>query len=108
MKTLQPCFTTNNCNMRNSTTNHANIKENKMKSKFLNCLLLVCLLAFGYNAQGQNPDSNPNLTSGIPVTGGPLTDAITASWATLAASPKAQSRSFCVYIRNSGIEYIYQ
>ncbi len=92
-----------------------------MKKKLLSLLLFVCLLILNTGAEGQqmksspknqidiSGDLNPNVIPDRTVFGQSYSnEAINAAWTTLATSPNALSRSFCVYARPGGTEYVYQ
>ncbi|MEO6695389.1 MAG: hypothetical protein ABIY50_06280 [Ignavibacteria bacterium] len=85
-----------------------------MKSKFTFLLLAFVMFADLTNADikptrnSNNPDVNLSLPQSVSRSYfNNETDAISAAWTTLAVSPKPQSRSFCVYARPGGTEYIY-
>lgn len=90
-----------------------------MKTKFLFFVLLFCALLIGNNSEAQQMkhssktidlvgDSNPGLKAGMENSQNPSVETIGASWTTLATSPNAVSRSFCVYAKPGGVEYVYQ
>lgn len=90
-----------------------------MKRNFLYCFLLLSLLVFFSKADAQqmkrttksttqSADYNPNFKAGVDIGQDPSTEAMTGTWSALATSVNALSRSFCVYAKVSGVEYIYQ